>query len=155
MVSNQPGYYQKIPEDIKEIDAKNYVSENSSRIYSSNMKDSSKILRDPRGYVLVKPRGSEALKDVIMTQREKLDKYQKTENFLRDELKARENHILALQQENQTLLADKKSLSDNLLAFKSRSQAAMANADDSTKVAILEDQLRQRSDFEHQIITKL
>lgn len=142
ILSNQPRYYQKIPEDIREIDAKNYISETSLRLNSSNLKDSSKILRDPKGYILVKPRGSEALKDVIMTQREKLDRYKKTENFLRDELKARENHILNLQQENQTLLAEKKSLTDNLNAFKLRSQTAMANADDSTKVAILEDQLR-------------
>lgn len=92
---------------------------------------------------------------MIVSQREKLDYYQTNEKFLKDELKAREDHIIGLQKENQALLVDKKSLTDNLIAFKSKSKAAMANADASTKVVILEDQLKQRSAFEHQIITKL
>jgi len=92
--------------------------------------------------VLAKPGSNDALKDVILTQKEKLDKYRETENFLRDELKARDSYIKTLQQENQTLLQEKKTLSDNLHAFKSRSKDSMVNADANTKITILEDQLK-------------
>ena len=68
---------------------------------------------------------------------------------MRDELKARDSYIKTLQQENQTLLHEKKTLSDNLHAYKSRSKDSLVNADASTKITILEDQLKQRSEFEH------
>lgn len=97
MLSNSPAYYQKIPDDIKDA---SQVSEGSSRMYSSNFLDtSSRIVKDPKRGVL-KARGNEALKDVIVSQREKLDYYQKNEKYLKDELKAREDHIITLQKEN-------------------------------------------------------
>lgn len=149
---NSPAYYKNIPDDIK--DQEGNVTD-TSRMFSQSSNNASRLFKDPKGYGLAKPGSNDALKDVIVTQKEKLDKYRETENFLRDELKARDNYIKTLQQENQTLLQEKKTLSDNLHAFKSRSKDSMVNADSSTKITILEDQLKQRSEFEHQIITKL
>ena len=98
-LSNPPAYYSNIPDEVHEVDASNYISDaGSQRYFGMNLKNKNprKILKDPKGYVLVRGRESEALRDVIHSQKLKIDQQQEAEDFLRREIKALESHISTL-----------------------------------------------------------
>lgn len=98
----------------------------------------------------------QALKEVILDQKKQIDYLEDKKKFHRNELQAREKLILSLQQENQDLLKDKVQLKDRMYGIEMKSYQAFTDVGDhATRVSDLETQLRQRSEFEHQIITKL
>ena len=113
---------------------------------------SSKILRDPTGFLVVrdpKDRDLGVMKDVISDQQYKIDALLNTEKDLVEELDNREKLIQILQLENSKHIQEKNELKEkNRLAL--NDVAALAK-----KMIELEEQLKQRSAFEHQIIKKL
>ena len=63
------------------------------------MPSANKILRDNSSYMIVKPRDpkdQEALKDVIASQKRKIDNFQEREVFYQSELQTREKFIAIL-----------------------------------------------------------
>mgnify|MGYP001088898997 CR=1 FL=1 len=99
----------------------------NSRIFSAG-----EISKDSNGFVVRKHRGDPgALREVILAQKEKLDKGEKDLIFLRDELKARESHIKVLQDENHQLLKERRSLNDRLTELSSNNRLAFLDHRDA------------------------
>lgn len=117
---------------------------------------SRKVDKDNTGYILAKPtQQTSILRDVIVSQKEKMENQVKITDQQKDELRMREIHIKQLQSDIQLLMDEKKQLKDNLKAFQTQSKTSLKVADDPTKIQILEEQLEQRAEFEQELIKKL
>ena len=68
-------------------------------VAEKRLPSANKLLRDNSSYVLVRPRDpkdQEALKDVIASQKHKIDNFQEREKFYQTELGTRERFISVL-----------------------------------------------------------
>ena len=80
-------YQQQIPSAKKRV------------VTEKRMTSANKLLRDNSGYMIVKPRDpkdQEALKDVISSQKNKIDNFKEREAFYVSELQTREKFISIL-----------------------------------------------------------
>lgn len=112
-----------------------------------------KVEKDDKGYILVKPtQTTSVLKEVIVTQKEKIDALNKEKQNMESELQVREDHIKNMQAQMAEMLEVQKMLQNNLAAFKYRSATSLKLADGETRVQILEEELNRRleaqGDFE-------
>lgn len=91
-----------------------------------------------------------------MEQRRKIDRVKEKNEFLLSDLVARDELVQALQHENQELLQDRNHLRDQVSMQKTLfDQKSAACEQLECKIKILEEQLKQRSLFEHQLIQRI
>jgi hypothetical protein len=89
----------------------------------------SSVMSSPRA-----AKESPALRDVILSQKEKIDKLEENEKFLKFELAARESYINKLQTDLAQALEEKQQISNNFNAIRNPSFNSESLADPFTKI---------------------
>jgi len=103
---------------VKEYEKMKYFQKQSKKKHhEKKMPSANKILRDHSNssYSIIKPRDpkdQEALKDVIASQKRKIDNFLEREAYYQQELKTREKYIGVLQAENQEYQQDRAALKE-------------------------------------------